>query len=51
VWRYRQLLQLDVDPVSAVEASLAGVDAAYVRSLTRRGCPPALALSIATPDR
>jgi len=49
VWRYRQLLQLDVDPVAALGASLVGVDAASVRSLTRRGCPPALALAIVAP--
>lgn len=49
VWRYRQLLQLDVDPVAALGASLVGVDTSSVRSLTRRGCPPALALAIVAP--
>lgn len=49
VWRYRQLLQLDVDPVAALGASLVGIDTAAVRSLTERGCPPDLAVEIVAP--
>lgn len=49
VWRYRQLLQLDVDPVAALGASLGGIDTAAVRSLIGRGCPPDLAVEIVAP--
>ncbi len=44
VWCYRQLVHLGLDPVTALGATLAGVDSARVRSLVRRGCPPALAV-------
>jgi hypothetical protein len=50
VWRFRQLVRLGVDPVTALGASLAGVDCAAVRSLVERGCPAALALSILEPE-
>jgi len=50
VWRYRQLLQLEVDPLTAAQAALAGIDAASVRSLIELGCPVELALAIVAPD-
>ncbi len=50
VWRYRQLLQLEVDPLTAAQAALSGIDAASVRSLTELGCPTELALAIVAPD-
>ncbi|MGH3003863.1 MAG: hypothetical protein ACRDM1_14580 [Gaiellaceae bacterium] len=45
-WRYRQLLQVGLDPVTAAEASLAGIDVAAVRGLVERGCSAPLALQI-----
>lgn len=45
-WRYRQLLALDVEPLTAVGAALAGTDVSLVRALIEHGCPPELALSI-----
>jgi hypothetical protein len=49
-WRYRQLLALGADPLTAAAATLAGVDAGEVRSLVERGCPVQLALAIREPD-
>ena len=49
-WRYGQLLELDVDPITAIGAALAGVDPGSVRALVECGCPPLLALSILEPD-
>lgn len=49
-WRYRQLLELGVEPLTAAGAALAGVDATSVRSLVDHGCSPRLALSILEPD-
>lgn len=50
LWRARQLMRFGVEPVTAVEAALCGIDAAGVRSLVARGCRPALAVTILLPD-
>jgi len=50
MWRYRQLLDLGVEPLTAAGAALAGVDTTAVRSLVDHGCSPRLALSILEPD-
>lgn len=50
IWRARQLMRLGVEPLTAVEAALCGIDAAGVRSLIGRGCRPALAVTILLPD-
>lgn len=49
LWRYDQLVQLELEPLTAAAAALAGVDASAARSLVDRGCPPLLALRILEP--
>lgn len=46
VRRYRQLLELGLDPVTAVGAALAEVDVSALQELLARRCPPELALRI-----
>jgi hypothetical protein len=48
-WRYRQLLELELDPVTAAGAALAGTEASAVRALVEHGCPAPLALRILAP--
>lgn len=50
VWRYRRLLELELEPVTAAGAALAAVDVASVRALVDGGCPPDLAVSIVARD-
>jgi hypothetical protein len=45
-WRREQLVAAGVPPREARHAAEAGVDAARVRALVARGCPPELALRI-----
>jgi hypothetical protein len=45
-WRREQLVAAGVPPRKARRAAEAGVDAARVRALVERGCPPELALRI-----
>src|SRR5438128_19824 len=45
-WRYRQLLELGLDPMSAVELAASTVDLGAMRSLVGRGCPASLASQI-----
>jgi hypothetical protein len=49
LWRYDQLVQLGVEPVTAAAAALVGVDASAVRSLVESGCSPLVALRILAP--
>jgi hypothetical protein len=45
-WRRDQLVAAGLTPREARRAAEAGVDAARVRALVERGCPPDLALRI-----
>lgn len=50
VRRYNELLEMGIDPVTAVEAALADVDIPALRGLLERSCPPELALRILEDD-